>query len=114
MLLRRRFFDSAGAPGLLPEFYNQFISEDMKIIYNETYNLLSNTDVAVVTSGTATLETALFEVPEVVCYKGSSISYQIAKKLIKISEYINPYSNSDGKKEHFIDRNSILDAKINL
>lgn len=78
----------AGAPSLTPEFYQQFIPSDVKIIYNETYNLLSNTDVAVVTSGTATLETALFEVPEVVCYKGSSISYQIAKRLIKI-KYIS-------------------------
>lgn len=78
----------AGAPSLFPEFYQQFIPDDAKIIYNETYNLLSNTDIAVVTSGTATLETALFEVPEVVCYKGSNISYQIAKKLIKI-KYIS-------------------------
>ena len=93
MLEAVKSFDShqvviAGAPSLLPEFYKQFISDDVKIIYNETYKLLSNTDVAVVTSGTATLETALFQVPEVVCYKGSNISYQIAKQLIKI-KYIS-------------------------
>ena len=54
------------------------------IIHNQTYDLLSNAEAALVTSGTATLETALFEVPEVVCYKSSQISYSIAKQLIKI------------------------------
>ncbi len=53
-----------------------------------TYGLLSSATAAMVTSGTATLETALFEVPEVVCYKGSTISYEIAKRLIKV-KYIS-------------------------
>src|ERR671927_1041987 len=57
-------------------------------VRNETYKLLLNAKAALVTSGTATLETALFAVPEVVCYKGSNISYQIAKRLIKI-KYIS-------------------------
>ncbi|MDX2361106.1 MAG: lipid-A-disaccharide synthase [Crocinitomicaceae bacterium] len=77
----------AGAPSLTPEFYAT-INDSVKIIYNETYELLSNSDVAVVTSGTATLETALFKVPEVVCYKGSQLSYMIAKRLIKV-KYIS-------------------------
>ena len=77
----------AGAPTLTKEFYAQF-NENTQIIHNETYELLANSDVAVVTSGTATLETALFKVPEVVCYKGSSISYAIAKRLIKV-KYIS-------------------------
>jgi len=57
---------------------------NVKIIKGETYKILSIADAAVVTSGTATLETALFQVPEVVCYKSSSISYAIGKRLIKV------------------------------
>ena len=77
----------AGAPNLTKEFYAEF-NKDTQIIHNETYELLTNSNVAVVTSGTATLETALFKVPQVVCYKGSSISYAIAKRLIKV-KYIS-------------------------
>jgi lipid-A-disaccharide synthase len=57
-------------------------------VRDSTYNLLLQSRAALVTSGTATLETALFGVPEVVCYKGSNISYQIAKRLIKV-KYIS-------------------------
>ena len=77
----------AGAPTLTPEFYAS-IDPSITIVFNETYRLLANSNVAVVTSGTATLETALFKVPEVVCYKGSEISYRIAKRLIKV-DYIS-------------------------
>ncbi len=77
----------AGAPTRDEAFYRQF-SSDTVISLNETYALLSNADYALVTSGTATLETALFGVPEVVCYKGSKISYLIARSLIKI-KYIS-------------------------
>lgn len=73
----------AGAPTLTSEFYKEF-SSDVKIIKNETYELLSKSDLAIVTSGTATLETALYKVPQVVCYKSSQISYSIAKRLIKV------------------------------
>lgn len=80
----------AGAPSLDLEFYAPFLKDfsNVHIVHNQTYDLLSNAELAVVTSGTATLETALFEVPEVVCYIGSSISYLIAKQLIKI-KYIS-------------------------
>ncbi|TWP29679.1 hypothetical protein ETU08_07505 [Apibacter muscae] len=61
----------------------------MKIITNQTYQLLQLSEVALVTSGTATLETALLKVPQVVCYKGSKISYFIAKRLIKHIKYIS-------------------------
>lgn len=54
------------------------------IIYQDTYNLLANSRMALVTSGTATLETALFKVPQVVCYRGNPISYWLAKKLVKV------------------------------
>ena len=53
-------------------------------MFNETYGLLSNATAALVTSGTATLETALFKVPQVVCYKTNWLTYFLAKNLIKI------------------------------
>jgi lipid-A-disaccharide synthase len=56
----------------------------IKIVYNDTYNLLHQAKLAIVTSGTATLETGLFGVPEVICYKGNRISFEIAKRLIKV------------------------------
>jgi lipid-A-disaccharide synthase len=83
-------FSVAKAPGLEDEFYHQFlpVANNVTFIRNDTYNLLLQSKAALVTSGTATLETALFHVPEVVCYKGSNISYQIAKRVIKI-KYIS-------------------------
>ncbi|HMW39628.1 MAG TPA: DUF354 domain-containing protein, partial [Saprospiraceae bacterium] len=54
------------------------------VVYNSTYDLLANARVALVTSGTATLETALFGVPQVVCYKGNALSYRIARLLVKV------------------------------
>ena len=60
----------------------------MKFISNKTYDLLSISYAAIVTSGTATLETALFKVPEIVCYKTSWVSYQIGKRLIDL-KYIS-------------------------
>ena len=56
----------------------------MALVENRTYDLLSVSNAALVTSGTATLETALFKVPEVVCYKGGEISYQIGKRLVNV------------------------------
>jgi lipid-A-disaccharide synthase len=82
-------FVIAGAPSQTKEYYQTFIKEnDVKIVYNQTYTLLKNSVAALVTSGTATLETALFGVPEVVCYKGGAISYMIARQLIKV-KYIS-------------------------
>ena len=67
------------------EYYQFFIKEkNVKIVFDETYGLLSNATAALVTSGTATLETALFKVPQVVCYKTNWITYFLAKNLIKI------------------------------
>ncbi|MES2140001.1 MAG: lipid-A-disaccharide synthase [Bacteroidota bacterium] len=86
---RDYLFVIAGAPSQSKEFYQTFISNsDVEIVYNQTYQLLQNAEVALVTSGTATLETALFGVPEVVCYKGGAISYAIAKQLVKV-KYIS-------------------------
>lgn len=79
----------AGAPSLDEEFYKPFLARvPIKIIHGATYDILNFAEAAIVTSGTATLETALFRIPEVVCYKASNISYQIAKHLIKI-KYIS-------------------------
>lgn len=82
-------FVIAGAPSIPYEFYEKYITNDVKIIQNQTYKLLQLAHSALVTSGTATLETALFEVPQVVCYKGSEISYQIGKRLIKHIKFIS-------------------------
>jgi lipid-A-disaccharide synthase len=79
-------FVVAKAPGLDESFYADLLApyKNVSSVVNKTYELLTQSKAALVTSGTATLETALFAVPEVICYKGSSISYQIAKRLIKI------------------------------
>ncbi len=82
-------FVIAGAPSQEFTFYKPFLSHsNVKFISNRTYDLLSVAAAALVTSGTATLETALFKVPEVVCYKGSWASYQIAKRIITL-KYIS-------------------------
>lgn len=82
-------FVIAGAPSQDYEFYKQFINNDsVHFVENKTYDLLSVSSAALVTSGTATLETALFKIPEVVCYKGSWVSYQIAKRIITL-KYIS-------------------------
>ncbi|MEP5255689.1 MAG: lipid-A-disaccharide synthase [Winogradskyella arenosi] len=82
-------FVIAGAPSQDYDFYKPFIkSENIKFIPNKTYDLLSISYAALVTSGTATLETALFKVPQVVCYKANAISYQIAKRIITL-KYIS-------------------------
>lgn len=83
-------FIVAKAPGLEDDFYTAILKpySNVQAVTGATYHLLARAKAAMVTSGTATLETALFGVPEVVCYKGSSISYAIAKKLVKI-EYIS-------------------------
>ena len=79
-------FVVAKAPGVDEGFYNELLAsyKNVSSVSNRTYDLLGKAKAALVTSGTATLETALFGVPEVVCYKGNAASYQIAKRLIKI------------------------------
>lgn len=82
-------FVIAGAPSLDKDFYAEFLTDpNVKLVQNKTYDLLSIASAALVTSGTATLETALFKVPQVVCYKANWISYQIAKRIITL-EYIS-------------------------
>ncbi|MBS1653460.1 MAG: lipid-A-disaccharide synthase [Bacteroidetes bacterium] len=83
-------FIVAEAPSVENEFYQNLTQTypNVSAVKNQTYELLLQAKAALVTSGTATLETALFAVPEAVCYKGSSISYQIAKRVIKV-KYIS-------------------------
>ncbi len=78
-------FVIAGAPSLERSFYDSFLgNRNVRFVNNNTYNLLSIAHAALVTSGTATLEAALFKVPQVVCYKGNWVSYQIAKRIITL------------------------------
>lgn len=83
-------FIVAKAPGLDEQFYDKLLEVFTNVSYvnNKTYDLLQQSKAALVTSGTATLETALFGVPEVVCYKGSYLSYQIGRRLVKV-KYIS-------------------------
>lgn len=79
-------FVVAKAPGIANEFYDNMLQRygNVYCVVNKTYELLSVAKAALVTSGTATLETALFHVPQIICYKGNSLSYQLARRLIKI------------------------------
>ena len=83
-------FIVAKAPGLDDNFYTSLLSSynNVTSVTGKTYDLLAQAKAALVTSGTATLETALFGVPEVVCYKGSFLSYEIGKRLVKV-KYIS-------------------------
>jgi lipid-A-disaccharide synthase len=77
-------FVIAGAPAISPDYYAGFTrSTDVNIVFNQTYDLLMNASAAVVTSGTATLETALLMVPEVVVYKMGELTYQLGRHFVK-------------------------------
>ncbi|GAA4209855.1 lipid-A-disaccharide synthase [Pedobacter jeongneungensis] len=78
-------FAIAAAPTFTEAYYQQFTgNKKVKLLFNNTYNLLHNAHAAIVASGTATLETALFKVPQVVVYKGGTISIAIARMVVKI------------------------------
>jgi lipid-A-disaccharide synthase len=82
-------FVIAQAPGQDSQLYKELMGDlNVLLVQGQTYNLLQQASAALVTSGTATLETALFGVPEVVCYKGNPVSYWLAKRLIKV-KYIS-------------------------
>ena len=85
-------FVIAGAPAIPPDYYQNLLSSHNfnenftpKVVRNQTYQLLSISHTALVTSGTATLETALFDVPQIVCYTGNPLSFQLARRLIKVN-----------------------------
>jgi lipid-A-disaccharide synthase len=96
-------FIVAKAPGIEDRFYERFLSpyKNVSAVSDQTYSLLAKASAALVTSGTATLETALFGVPEIVCYKGNELSYQIAKRLVKIKfiSLVNLIMNKEVVKE---------------
>jgi len=82
-------FVIAGAPSFNKDFYSEFLGDkNIPVIFNSTYDLLTNADAAIVASGTATLETSLFNVSQVVVYKGNNISITIARMVVKI-KYIS-------------------------
>lgn len=89
-------FVIAGAPAIPDEFYRELMdaagygpeSGKVRLLSGQTYDLLEHAEAALVTSGTATLETGLFGVPQVVCYRGSKLSYLIARRLVNV-DYIS-------------------------
>ena len=88
-VFRKYQFVVAAVSNLSEEYYEMFNRDkDLKMVYEQSYDILANAKAAIVTSGTATLETALFNVPQVVCYKTSAFTYFIAKALIKV-KYIS-------------------------
>src|SRR5690606_25770478 len=94
MLSVRPFFQEyqfviAGAPSLPATFYQKYVDENVHFVSNKTYDLLRCSKAALVTSGTATLETALLDIPEVVCYRSSRISYEIGKRVVKDLKFIS-------------------------
>ena len=78
-------FIVAGVKNVNESVYQPALDLDVKVLYNQTYDLLSHSKIAIVTSGTASLECALFNVPQIVCYKTSSVSYFIGKSFVNIS-----------------------------
>ncbi|MCX8019840.1 MAG: lipid-A-disaccharide synthase [Chitinophagaceae bacterium] len=83
-------FIVAGAPSVNEDFYKEILKDypEVKSLSGKTYSILRQAKAALVTSGTATLETALLGTPQIVCYKGSPLSYFIGKKLVKV-KYIS-------------------------
>jgi lipid-A-disaccharide synthase len=95
-------FVVAGAPGMEASFYKRFLgNSNVSLVFGQTYQLLAHAQAALVTSGTATLETALFNVPQVVCYKANPISYFIARRLVKVKfiSLVNLIVNNELVKE---------------
>jgi lipid-A-disaccharide synthase len=111
-------FIVAKAPGIEDEFYDSFLApfKNVGSVSNQTYSLLMNAKAALVTSGTATLETALFGVPEIVCYKGSAFSYQVARWLVKIKyiSLVNLIMNKEVVKELIQDKLTVENLKKEL
>lgn len=111
-------FVVAGAPAIDKEYYKAFLPSDVKLVFGETYALLSHADAAIVTSGTATLETALFRVPQVVCYytAAGKVVALLRKLLLKVP-YISLVNLIRGKKvvsELVADEMTALNVELEL
>ena len=111
-------FIIAKAPSIEEGFYLQYTMPYKKVtlLENKTYELLTIADAALVTSGTATLETALFGVPQVICYKGGNISYFIAKQLVHIKYIglVNLIMDKEVVKELIQDNLTIDNIQLEL
>jgi len=109
-------FIIAGVDSLDPAVYAPAQKAGIKVIYNQTYDLLSHAVAAVVTSGTATLETALFRVPQIVVYRTSAVSYAIAKRLIRVPfiSLVNLIGEREVVKELIQDDFSVANLKGEL
>lgn len=110
----------AGAPGIDPTYYNQYMGEDIpvKIIFGQTYRLLQQAEAALVTSGTATLETALFRVPQVVCYYtpvGKLISF-LRKHILKVKyiSLVNLVADKEVVRELVADSMTVENVRMEL
>jgi len=91
-------FVIAAAPSVPADFYERILKKTgVRMVINQTYDLLSHSDAALVASGTATLETALMEVPQIVCYRGNGLSYMIARQLVHVP-FISLVNLIAGKK----------------
>ena len=95
-------FVIAGAPGIEKEFYNTYMTgHNVKIVYNQTYELVKNAVAAIVVSGTATLETALLGTPEIVIYKTSKLTYEVGRRFVNIKFFslVNLFLGREAVKE---------------
>ncbi|MBG8555283.1 lipid-A-disaccharide synthase [Hymenobacter guriensis] len=110
-------FIVAGVDNLDANYYAHFERNNVRIIFDQTYDLLAHAKAALVTSGTATLETALFDVPQVVCYRTSAVSYAISKAVIKVKfiSLVNLIAGREVVKEliqgEFNSRNLVTELK---
>jgi lipid-A-disaccharide synthase len=109
----------AGAPGIIPEYYEKYVGQaNVKIIFGQTYRILQHADAALVTSGTATLETALFRVPQVVCYHtpiGKVISFLRRHILtVKYISLVNLIADCEVVKELVADTMTVKNMQCEL
>lgn len=109
----------AGAPSITPEYYRRYVGDrDVKIVFGQTYRLLQHSAVALVTSGTATLETALFRVPQVVCYYlscGKFVSF-LRRHILKVKyiSLVNLIADREVVKELVADTMTVENMQIEL
>ena len=111
-------FVVAGAPGIEPDFYKRYIDSSTKIVFGQTYRLLQQAEAALVTSGTATLETALFRVPQVVCYyisAGKLVSF-LRRHILKVKyiSLVNLIANREVVTELVADGMTVSNIKKEL
>ncbi|WP_288856690.1 lipid-A-disaccharide synthase [uncultured Bacteroides sp.] len=109
----------AGAPGISPEYYERYVGgADVKIIFNKTFSLLRQAEAALVTSGTATLEAALFRVPQAVCYHtpiGKVIAF-LKRHILKVKyiSLVNLIANREVVKELVADTMTVEQVRSEL